>query len=347
MNEGHRDRVVQYLYVHSPGDVLEYPTSRAGIGPGRLASRYLECALVQAASLRFNAADCDLVLATNLEDRRLLGRYGISLLERLEAFGVSILHVPYDHRPAKDVTWFYASRYVLDAIVACATAGPPEQRLWMMDLDCVWIDPRKVFAAFPAPGSVGCIQMSYDIDWDITGGTRAALEQLAPDRARSDSPPPWIGGELLAGVPQDMLDLVRACEQIDRDVEQLDHGLGTEEQLLTLAGALGSVRFEDLRGIGMRILTGPRHGSVDPENPRALGLWHLPSEKGLGFRRAAHALVSGREHRIRGDLTSTQRAMARFNVLGGKWTARRMRDDSWILANRLRETLLARLPGRD
>ena len=183
MNEGHRDRVVQYLYVHSPGDALEYPTSRAGVGPGRLASRYLECALVQAASLRFNEADCDLVLATNLEDRRLLGRYGASLLERLEAFGVSVLHVPYDHRPAKDVTWFYASRYVLDAIVACATGGPPEQRLWMMDLDCVWIDPRKVFAAFPPSGSVGCIQMSYDIDWDITGGTRAALEQLAPDRA--------------------------------------------------------------------------------------------------------------------------------------------------------------------
>jgi len=345
MNEGHRDRVVQYLYVHSPGDSLEYPTSRAGVGPGRLASRYLECALVQAASLRFNKADCDLVLATNLEDRRLLGRYGASLLERLEAFGVNVLHVPYDHRPAKDVTWFYASRYVLDAIVACATTGPPEQRLWMMDLDCVWVDPRKVFAAFPPSGSVGCIQMSYDIDWDITGGTRAALEQLAPDRAESDSSPPWIGGELLAGVPKDMLNLVEACEQIDRDVEELNHGLGTEEQLLTLAGALGRVRFEDMRGIGMRILTGPRHGSIDPENPCALGLWHLPSEKGLGFRRAAHALVSGRDRRVRRDLTSPQRAMARFNVLGGKWTTRRARDDSWILTNRLREALLARLPG--
>ncbi len=345
MNESHRDRVVQYLYVHSPGDALEYPTSRAGVGPGRLASRYLECALVQAASLRFNNADCDLVLTTNLEDRRLLGRYGVSLLERLEAFGVDVMHVPYDHRPAKDVTWFYASRYVLDAIVACATAGPPDQRLWMMDLDCVWIDPRKVFAAFPPAGSVGCIQMSYDIDWDITGSTRAALEQLAPDRVQADSTPPWIGGELLAGAPQDMLDLARACEQIDRDVEELDHGLGTEEQLLTLAGALGRVRFEDLRGVGMRILTGPRHGSVDPENPCSLGLWHLPSEKGLGFRRAAHALVSGHDHRIRRDLTDPQRAKARFNVLGGRWTARRARDDSWILTNRLHEALLARLPG--
>jgi hypothetical protein len=346
MSQPRRDRVVQYLYVHSPGDVLEYPTSRAGVGVDRLATRYLECALVQAASLRFNKADCDLVLVTNLEDRRLLGRRGVRLLERLESFDVEIAHVDYDHRPARDVTWFYASRYVLDAIVACAAMGPADQRLWMMDLDCVWVAPRKVFAAFPRPGSVGCIEMSYDIDWDITGGTRKAFERLASSQTPLHRRKPWIGGELLAGTPSDLLALVGACEQIDRDVERLGHGLGTEEQLLTLANALGRVRFEDLGGIGKRILTGPRHGSVDPEDPCALGLWHLPSEKGLGFRRAAGALIGGRERRVMRDLRSPPRAMARFNVLGGKWTVRRVRDDCWILANRLRETTSARLSKR-
>jgi hypothetical protein len=35
--------------------------------------------------------------------------------------------------------------------------------------------------------------------------------------------------------------------------------------------------------------------------------------------------------------------MRRFNVGGRKWTARRVRDDSWLAANRLRETALAQI----
>jgi hypothetical protein len=342
-NDGTRNRVVQYLYVHSPGDVLEYPTSRAGVGAGRLASRYLECALVQSASLRFNEADCELVLVTNLEDRRLLGRRGMRILELLESFGVELLHADYDHRPASEVTWFYASRYVLDAIVACASSAPVEQRLWMMDLVCVWMDPKKIFSAFPPAGAIACIEMAYDIDWDITGGTRAAFESLSPMRPPHEDRKPWIGGELLAGAPDDLLAMVAACKRIDLDLERLGHGLGTEEQLLTLSSALGHVRFVDLSDMGKRILTGPRHGGVNPESPDALGLWHLPSEKGLGFRRTASALLAGREGQVMRDLRSPSRAMRRFNVLGGKWTTRRARDDCWIVANRLREVALAHL----
>jgi hypothetical protein len=338
-----RNRGVQYLYVHSPGDVLEYPTSRASVGAGRLANRYLECALVQAASLRFNEADCELILVTNLQDRHLLGRRGMRLLELLESFGVELVYADYDHRPANEVTWFYASRYVLDAIVACASGPSRGQRLWMMDLDCVWVDPQKILSAFPPAGAIGCIEMAYDIDWDITGGTRAAFESLSPMRPPTEVRKPWIGGELLAGTPDDLLAMVAACERIDLDLELLGHGLGTEEQLLTLSRALGQVRFVDLSDLGKRILTGPRHGGVSPESPDALGLWHLPSEKGLGFRRTASALLAGRESQVMRDLRSPSRAMRRFNVLGGKWTARRARDDCWIVANRLREAALARL----
>jgi hypothetical protein len=342
MNDESRDHIVQYLYVHSPGETLSYPTSRASIGAGRVATRYIECALVQSASLRFNDADCRLTLVTNLTDESVLGRRGRRLLDRMRSIGVAITHAEYEHRPPGSPGWFYASRYVLDAIRAIASR-PAEQRLWFLDVDCVWIAPGKVLAAFPNPGSVGCIHMSYNIDWDRSGRTRASLEQLAGAPVSRQQPPPWVGGELLAGRGGDLLAMVDACDEIGREIDTLGNSLGTEEQLLTLAGALGRVRFEDMGHIGRRILTGPRHSGVNPQDPRALGLWHLPSEKGLGFRRAANAIVRGHTGSLERALADPARAMRRFNIDGGRWTIRRLRDDSWIAGNRLRELVLKRL----
>lgn len=344
MSEGSHDHIVQYLYVHAPGEDMHYPTSRASIGVGRLATRYIECALVQAASLRFNDADCRLTLVTNLTDESLLGGRGERLLQRMRSIGVTIAHAEYDHRPSGPPGWFYASRYVLDAIRAIASE-PVEQRLWFLDVDCVWIAPEKVLATFPETGSIGCIHMSYNIDWDRTGRTRATAEQLGGAPISREKPPLWVGGELLAGRNGELLTLVDACEKIDREIEELGNALGTEEQLLTLADALGRVRFQDMSHIARRILTGPRHSGVNPEDPGALGLWHLPSEKGLSFRRAADTILHGRMGSLKRDLADPVRAMRRFNVNGGRWTSRRLRDDGWIVANRVRELALARLPG--
>jgi hypothetical protein len=344
MNDKSHDHIVQYLYVHSPGENLNYPTSRTRGGAGILATRYIECALVQAASLRFNDANCKLTLVTNLTDERLLGQRGERLLQNMRSIGVTIAHADYEHRPAGSLGGYYASRYVFDAIQAM-TSGPPEQRLWFLDVDCVWIAPEQVLATFPKRGSVGCIHMSYNVDWDRTGRTRAALEQLGEVPVSREQPPLWVGGELLAGYSHELLALVEACEQIDREIDELGYTLGTEEQLLTLAAALGRIRFQDMSDVGRRILTGPRHGGVNPQDPCALGLWHLPSEKGLGFRRAANSMLRARTRSLRRDLKDPARAARRFNVDGGKWTARRLRDDSWIAVNRLRELTLAQLPG--
>jgi hypothetical protein len=376
-----RDCVVQYLYVHAPGDSLQYPSSRASVGADRLATRYLECALVQAASLRFNDADCDLSLVTNVANRDPLGARGARLLERLESFGVQIVLADYAHRPAGPVGLFHASRYVFDAIEAVVADSPPGRRLWLTDADCVWVRPERVFAAAPADGAIGCIHMGYGLEWDASGKTSRGYDALrssaggyadgdedAGERegggereaggerdaggeregggergagGKREAAPRWLGGELLAGEASGLLELVRACEQLDGELGERDCVLGTEEQLLTLAEALGRARFRDLGDVAARIWTGPRHSGWNPPDPSALGFWHLPSEKGLGFRRAASALASGRSRSLARDLRSPRRAMRRFNVLGGEWTIRRLRDDSWILFNRVRESVLA------
>jgi hypothetical protein len=331
--------VVQYLYLHAPGDDFVYPSARAGGDAHRLAGRYLECVATQAASLRFSGVDCELVLVTNLEDpAAVLDAHGRALLSAIDDLGVRRVTAPYDHAPGPDVAMFFSSRYVFDAILAVAPADEPGRVLWMVDVDCVWRDPGRAFAALDgADDGVACVTIGYPPDWDVSGHTRASIGALP---GSAEPVPPWIGGELLAGSAGALRELVAACERLDAELEAGGVRLPTEEQLLTAAGALGRVRFVDRSDLAGRIWTGPRHQAANPEDPAALALWHLPSEKGLSFRRAAAALVRGRPGPLRRDLADTDRALKRFNIAGA--TSARVRNDAWLAGQKLRGLLRLR-----
>ncbi|MGA2164723.1 MAG: hypothetical protein ABSH36_09650 [Solirubrobacteraceae bacterium] len=339
--------VVQYLYVHGPGEAFDYPSSRSWGGSGRLAARYLECVLVQAASLRLRGVACDLALVTNLTDRRPLGPHGARLLEEIESMGVEIVFADYLHRPPGEVATFASSRYVFDAIAAAGGKGPPDRQLCLVDVDCVWLDAPKVFAAIPRSPGIGCIHIPYPPDWELYGFTPRTLGELAGRMGAPGAPVRWVGGELLAGDAGDLRALVSTCEQLEREVvarEVAAHeeAFTTEEQLLSLAGALGRAQLHDLSTVAQRIWTGPRHGAPAVSDPASLGLWHLPSEKGLGFRRAARTITAGHGERLAGDLEDPARALKRFNVAGAGWR-RRLRDDGWLATQRLRDGLLSRM----
>jgi hypothetical protein len=338
-----RPLVVQYLYVHGPGEAFDYPSSRSRGDSGRLAARYLECVLVQAISLRLRGVECDLALVTNLTDRRSLGGHGARLLEEIESAGVEIVFADYVHRPSGEVATFASSRYVFDAIVAASGKGDSDRQLCLVDVDCVWLDAPKVFAAVPPPPGIGCIHIPYPPDWELYGFTPRTLGELAGRMGAPDAPVRWVGGELLAGTAGDLRALVSTCEQLEREVAAAhEKTFATEEQLLSLAGALGRVQLHDFSSVAQRIWTGPRHGAPSVGDPGSLGLWHLPSEKGLGFRRAAHTIASGHAERLVGDLEDPARAMKRFNVAGAGWS-RRIRDDGWLATQRLRDSLLSRV----
>jgi hypothetical protein len=330
--------VVQYLYVHGPDEPFEYPSSRSQSGSEQLAARYLECVLVQAASLRLRDADCALALVTNLSDRRSLGARGRRLLEQIEALGVAILFADYLHRPTVGMKTFAASRYVFDAIMAASADASPQQQLWLVDVDCVWLHPSKALAAVPARPGIGCVNLQYPPDWNLYGFTPRSMSELAAGMGAPEQPLRWVGGELLAGAAGDLRRLVATCEQLELELAARDRVLTTEEQLLTLAGALGRVQFCDLSAVAQRIWTGPRHGAPPVRDPASLALWHLPSEKGLGFRRAARDITSGHPEKLMRDLEKPSRALKRFNVAGAGWS-RRIRDDSWLVMQRLRDRL--------
>src|ERR1700722_10607266 len=108
--------VAQHLYVHEPGETFSYPTARSDSSAARVAVRYLECALTQAASLQLQEIPCELALATNVTNLASLGRRGVELLETMESLGVRILPAEYRHRPEPGTEIYVSSRYVLDAI---------------------------------------------------------------------------------------------------------------------------------------------------------------------------------------------------------------------------------------
>ena len=333
-----RPLVVQYLYLHQPGEEFRYPTVRGASSAARVATRYLECAVTQAASLRLTSAPCDLALATNIAPGGALGRMARSLSAVLALQGVQLLRTDYEHRPGEGSATYLASRFVLDAILAATEGQPPDRTLWLTDLDCVWADAARVFAATPAPGEVGCILLKYPADWDVVGfggegQTPRGIGELAARMGGQGAPPPWVGGELLCGTAATLRELVASCDALDRELAGIGVALPTEEQILTLAGALGRVRFRDLSGVAGRIHTGPRHSGPETRDPAAIGLWHLPAEKGLSLRRAATDLRRGRLTRLGNDLADPRLAARRFNVQGAG-RRRRLRDDAWIVLNK-------------
>jgi hypothetical protein len=332
--------VVQYLYVHDPEEGFYYPTARAGGSSAKVARRYLECALTQAASLAYREVDCELVLATNVTDRRRLGRVGADLIERIEALGTRIVATEYAHRPKEGTAIYVSSRYVLDAILSSTEGQPENRQIWLTDLDCVWADPSLVFQSAPDPTEIGCIYIEYPPDWDtvgfeVHGRTRLGIGDLARAMGAGEQAPPWIGGELLTGRPQPLRELVATCERLDAQLDAEHKTLPNEEQILSLAGAVGAVHYRDLSRVARRMPTGTRSEAAPIEDPRSIGLWHLPAEKGLSLRRTAEQVRRGRTRRLRRDLADPARTARRFNV-DGTGQLRRLRDDGWIAAQRLR-----------
>jgi hypothetical protein len=337
--------VAQYLYLHQPGESLAYPSSRSSGSAAGLGARYLECVLVQAATLRWQAPETELLLVTNLSDRNWLTPRGRALLDRILGLGVELVTADYRHAPREPASVFYSSRYVFDAIDAVAARAGSDRQLWFVDVDCVWLDPRAAFAAVDGGSGIATVQIGYPPDWLVGDSTREDIGRLGGRLGSSPPAPAWIGGEVLAGSAAELRTLVGVCEELDGELAGIDCSLSTEEQLLSLAGGLGRVSFRDLSGVAGRVWTGRRHGAVNPPDPEALALWHLPSEKGLSIRRAANALLRGRTARLRRDLSSREQAAARFNVAGVRWS-RSLRDDSWIAASRVRDVVAQRLPGR-
>ena len=145
-----RPLVVQYLYVHGPGEAFDYPF-RVAHGRRRAAGGAIR-ACCAGRPLRLRGVECDLALVTNLTDRRSLGTHGASLLKEIESVGGRSRSPYYLHRPAGRWRRSRSSRYVFDAIVAVGDKGDSDRRLCLVDVDCIWLDAPRYLPPFPIAG---------------------------------------------------------------------------------------------------------------------------------------------------------------------------------------------------
>jgi len=323
--------VCLYLFLDEDGGTLPpHPSPRT-----RSPLRYLECALVQAASLLLRGTGVEVAIVTNVRARdERLGRAERTLWDALGDLGVTRLEVALELASGADPD---ACRFPRNALLALA-AEPDERVVWLPNLDCVWVDPARALAAAPAGQRVGGLVIGYPPGWRVggpaaIGDSREGLAATASSLGGPSDPPPWIGADLLAGRAGALRELITACDELEAGL--IGRARASNEQLLTLSFALGRASAEDLSPLARRIQTGARHGGAAPEDAASLAIWHLPAEKGLSLRRTATALLDGHEQRVLSDLEDPQRAMNRFN-LGRPGRARTLRDDAWVLAGRLR-----------
>jgi hypothetical protein len=354
------DTVVQYLYVHTPEERFTYPTSRSTGGSAGLAMRYLECALTQAASLRLRAEPREIVLVTNLRDLNdaaAVTPRGVRMLEAMESMGVRIVFAEYAHRNRLPVESYASSRYLLDAVNAVIDdSTDPDHRFWFTDLDCVWVDPDKVFAAAPEPGSVGCVHILYPPEWNIEGTTPARLGEYGRELGDCPVPVPWVGGELLCGTARDLHKMVTDCDELDERVGERGGEIPAEEHLLSLAGGLGGGLANPHRA-APRGAGSPRSGlawamaPAEREGPR------LPPHRECRARRpraapAARLRGPGPGHealqrgRRRADATGPRRRLARAAPsaprAGGAYAGRRRLAGGYCRIRNVRRVYLRR-----
>jgi hypothetical protein len=329
---------VQYLYVHAVDDAFAYTSTRGLTDPRELAALYLECALVQSSSLALGAPDCEQVLVTNLDDPRdprALTERGVRLVDAIEELGVELRQAPYAARFEDAAPAYESSRYVLDAMGAATATAPDGQVLWFSDVDCVWIDPSRVFATAPPAPQVACLRVHYPPHWDVMlGTTPTTVGEVGRRIGTSEVPARWVGGELLGGTSAAIRALVTTCAEIERELGPLPYELPAEEHLFTLAGALGRVDYRDLAPVARRIFTGLRRRGPRVNNVGELGFWHLPGEKGLSLRRTADRLLAGERDWLAAVLADPRRREEWFNV--SPRPVHRLRDASWLTLARLR-----------
>ena len=224
--------VCMYLFLDAAGATLPPHPSPRTASP----LRYLECALVQAASLRLAGASCETVLLTNMRGGP--GREGRRMRGALGELGVEVRDIALRIEPGTPVG---ATRLPREAIRAAADGLDGARELWVPNLDCVWIDPERALRACPRGGRVGALAIPYPPDWAVggpaaVGATREDLGRTAAGMgARLESAPPWIGADLLAGSARALLGLLAACDELDTELAARG-ATATNEQLLTPVG---------------------------------------------------------------------------------------------------------------
>lgn len=268
--------VLAVAFTPAPAD--QSPNLRRTTDAAAAGSYYRAITVTLGSARRWNP-DLELVLVT---DAALPG----PVAGELRGLAVSVLPVPFEHRPpAGFAPTFAASLYSIDAIAALAQRRSPGDRILLLDPDVLCVGPLDpVFGAFngrrilvyptgfpPVESSQGlsaidAMPLHLELDPTLTG------------------PPVHYGGELYGFTGTGAGPLLRRAQlawelALRRFAAGQPHFV-TEEHLLNYA--LRGAELVDATRYIRRIWTAPIYRTVNGDED-ALLLWHLPSEKDRAF----------------------------------------------------------------
>ena len=291
--------VATWLYAEAPGEESVYPQVIGHGAPSstRFQAVYWRCVAVFLASLTRHGGGVRPVLITNVDAVPTVDGHDLAAL--LGRWGVETVRLDYTFRPPEGYWGAWRNQfYVFDAVRWLAGRLDDDAVGMVLDSDCVWArGPARLAAMTRRHGA-----LTYDLGLpeggDQNGLSLAEMARLYAelDGAPPETPPPYVGGELVAATGA-------VLRQIDGRADALwaemlrRHAAGEpkfneEAQALSyLYHALGiayGTANPYLRRIWTTLLKGDDARGPDLD----LVVWHVPGEKRYGLHRLFEEVVS-------------------------------------------------------
>lgn len=253
-------------------DAASTPNTRAKSNEAKLDDYYQAMLVTLASMKRFNPK-VELTVASN---RPLPGRYQ----EAYASIDVVTQLVPFTRQPPENIPrTFMASLYYLDVLRHLRSTYNI-----LLDPDVLCVDRLQFIPGFPSQ-CPGALTLSYEPDRRVNGLSRRQASKVHSELGLSPGMPDYYGGEIYV-LPRDLLPEIEHYAELAWQYT-LNAGQSnepcfyTEEHIMNFVLAHFSV--VNLRSSVRRIWTTHRHRTVTGFEGE-LSLWHLPAEKGRGFR---------------------------------------------------------------
>lgn len=217
---------------------------------------------------------------------------GINLADYLANLDVRIVVIPYTWKPAGRIRLWFNQFYLFDILSHLGQTLTDGDAVLIADCDCVFVrDPSSTFELIRRDGFLLItVDETLTCDEKINGLSRreaeAVYERLSSKRPQT--PPNYFGGECYGLTRETLLKLMPlACEAKPKNDEFAANGelyLSDEAHLISyLMWRMGFTKSNGNEKV-RRIWTTWKNNTTRAED-LTLTLWHLPSEKQVGFDR--------------------------------------------------------------
>jgi hypothetical protein len=285
--------ICTWMYAETEADKGTYPQLGMDSTTQGAQAVYWRCTIIFFETIR-RALQGDesfrLVLFTNLV--RLPTVDGVDLNAYFARIGVQVVSLQYTWKPAGSRRSWFNQYYVFDIFSYLAATLNSDDAVVLADSDCVFVrDPSRLFDVVRRDGVLLItVDVTVPEDQEINGLSRTGAvdvyERLGSQRPTAS--PPYFGGECYGMTKR----VIEAAMEMARSVKPANDALAARgERYLSdeahfFSFVLWRLGFSRPNGnlLVRRIWTSWKANTTTAED-LDLTLWHLPSEKRIGFQK--------------------------------------------------------------